>query len=106
MPKAAVLLPPVKKPATSHSQKPRRIICGTPSAAAHIAHLFRREDGDVVSPKQRKVTQAVFGQPLSPVQVVGRICADVRQRGLPAVLQYTEKLDKVKLSAETIRVSA
>src|SRR5262249_3672243 len=93
-----------KKPAAS--QRPRRIICGTPNAAAHLAHLFRKEDGDVVSPKHRKVTQAVFGQPLSPVQVVGRICADVRERGLPAVLKYTEQLDRVKLTPDTIRISA
>src|SRR5262245_66380152 len=92
-----------KKPAAN--QKPRRIICGTPNAAAHLSHLFRKEDGDVVSPKQRKITQAVFGQPLSPVQVVGRICADVRQRGLPAVIQYTDQLDRVKLTPDTIRVS-
>src|SRR5262249_45763205 len=90
------------KPTAHH--KPRRIICGTPSAAVQIASLFRKEDGDVVSPKQRKVTQAVFGQPLSPVQVVGRICAEVRERGLSAVLKYTEQLDKVRLTPDTIRV--
>src|SRR6185437_1883007 len=44
------------------------------------------------------------GEPLSPQQVVERICGDVRQRGLPAVLDYSAQIDKAELSAETIRV--
>jgi histidinol dehydrogenase len=48
----------------------------------------------------------VFGQPLSPAQVVERICTDVRARGLPAVLHYTEQFDRARLTEETVRVSA
>jgi histidinol dehydrogenase len=34
------------------------------------------------------------------------VCAEVRERGLPAVLHYTEQFDRVRLTSETIRVSA
>lgn len=61
--------------------------------------------GNVVSEAGRRRTIEVFGEPLSPVQVVERICADVRSRGLAAVLEYSAKLDGASLSAETLRVS-
>ena len=95
-----------KKPITK--AKFRRILCNNPNALSQLAVLrdqFRAE-GDVVSPRQRKQTIAVFGKPLSPVQVVERICMEVRNKGLPAVLHYTEAFDKVKLTPEMIRVSA
>jgi len=60
--------------------------------------------GNVVSEAGRRRTLEVFGEPLSPQQVVERICGDVRQRGLPAVLDYSAQIDKAELSAETIRV--
>lgn len=60
--------------------------------------------GNVVSPSGRQRTIDLFGEPLSPQQVVERICEDVRQNGLPAVLKYSEKLDRKKLNAQTIRV--
>ncbi len=62
--------------------------------------------GNVVSPEGRQRTIELFGEPLSPQQVVERICHDVRLQGLPAVLDYTRKLDRKELTAETIRVSA
>jgi histidinol dehydrogenase len=61
--------------------------------------------GDVVSEAGRKRTMEVFGEPLSPQQVVERICRDVRAHGLSAVLEYTAKLDKATVTAETLRVS-
>ena len=61
--------------------------------------------GNVVSEAGRKRTIEVFGEALSPEQVVERICEDVRQRGLAAVLEYSAKIDKAELSAETIRVT-
>lgn len=86
--------------------KIRRIDLTAPNSAAQLAKLrdqFRTE-GDVVSPASKKLTQAVFGEPLSPARAVERICNDVRDRGLPAVLQYTEQFDKVKLKPEMVRV--
>jgi histidinol dehydrogenase len=61
--------------------------------------------GNVVSEAGRRRTIEVFGEPLSPQQVVEKICADVQSEGLPAVLRYCEKLDQARLTAETIRVS-
>ncbi len=72
-----------------------------------IARLRRQlsPQGDVVSPKGRERTIAVFGEPLTPRQVVARICADVQERGRPALLDYTRKLDGADLNAETMRVA-
>ncbi len=61
--------------------------------------------GDVVSPAGRKRTQELFGEPLTPHQVVARICQDVVNDGLSAVVDYTRKLDQVDLRPETICVS-
>ncbi len=61
--------------------------------------------GNVVSTKGKELTQMVFGEPLSPLQVVERICNDVRVKGLEAVLHYTKKFDRVDLSLDTIRIS-
>ena len=62
--------------------------------------------GDIVSESGRQRTVELFGEPLSPQQVVERICSDVAQRGLPAVLDYTARLDGKKLAPEAIRVSS
>jgi histidinol dehydrogenase len=61
--------------------------------------------GDVVSPRGRERTIAAFGEPLSPQQVVERICADVMSRGLDAVLDYTAKLDGKRLAPSEVRVT-
>ena len=62
--------------------------------------------GDVVSEAGRQRTIELFGQPLTPQEVVARICADVQSGGLQSLLDYTTKLDGKKLSTETMRVSA
>lgn len=60
--------------------------------------------GDVVSQSGRQRTIEVFGQPLSPQQVVDRICGNVAQKGLAAVLDYTARIDKAQLTVDTVRV--
>jgi len=60
--------------------------------------------GDIVSQAGRQRTMEVFGEPLSPAQVVARICRDVDQQGLPAVLDYSARIDKAQLTPDTIRV--
>ena len=60
--------------------------------------------GDVVSEEGQQRTIEVFGEPLSPQQVVERICRDVRDQGVEAVLQYGRQLDGAELMAETLRV--
>ena len=60
--------------------------------------------GEVVSEASRQRTLAVFGAPLSPTEVVRRICREVQQEGVQAVLRYSEQLDGAQLSAEALRV--
>ncbi|HVX11796.1 MAG TPA: histidinol dehydrogenase [Pirellulales bacterium] len=60
--------------------------------------------GNVVSEAGRRKTVEVFGEPLSPVQVVERICREVRERGLTAVLDYSSRIDRAELTADTLRV--
>lgn len=60
--------------------------------------------GDVVSEAGRKLTIEVFGEALSPQQVVERICYEVRTDGLPALLRFCKSLDRAELTAESIRV--
>ena len=62
--------------------------------------------GNVVSEAGQRKTIEVFGEPLTPAQVVERICRDVRQKGLAAVLDYSARIDNAPLTAETIRVPA
>lgn len=85
----------------------RRIRFADPDGAERIAALLSQLSigGNVVSPRGRELTERVFGQPLTPVQVVERICEDVRVRGLAALLHYSEQLDGAKLTEETLRVS-
>jgi len=74
---------------------------------AALAELRRRLSprGDVVSEAGQRRTIEVFGEPLTPNQVVERICNDVAERGTAAVLEYTKKLDGADLTAATLRVS-
>lgn len=41
--------------------------------------------------------EAMFDEPLTPEQVVRKIIKDVREQGDKALIEYTEKIDKVKL---------
>lgn len=74
---------------------------------AALAELRRRlsPQGDVVSEAGQRRTMEVFGEPLTPNQVVDRICRDVATRGIGAVLEYTKKLDGAELTAATLRVA-
>jgi histidinol dehydrogenase len=60
--------------------------------------------GDIVSARSRAKTIEVFGEPLSPNQVVERICESVRAGGIEAVLQFTKQLDQTEVTSQTIRV--
>jgi histidinol dehydrogenase len=86
----------------------QRIDTSQPDAAQQIAALRKKlsPEGDVVSEAGRRKTIEVFGEPLSPVQTVERICTEVRSRGIEAVLDYTAKLDGATVSAATLRVTA
>src|SRR5436853_1977878 len=84
----------------------RRIDCKGADAAKQLAELRGQlsSHAEVISEKGRALTQKVFGEALPPARVVERVCQDVRQRGLPALLHYTEQFDQVRLDADTLRV--
>jgi histidinol dehydrogenase len=87
--------------------KIRQIDCSRDDAQVAIAELRRELSprGGVVSPEGKARTIAVFGEPLTPAQVVERICDDVEANGLAAVLDYTRRLDGMSLDERSIRVS-
>ncbi len=60
--------------------------------------------GDVVSEQGRQRTMETFGEPLSPQQVVDRICQDVRRDGVDGLLKYSRLLDKAELTLEQLIV--
>ncbi len=62
--------------------------------------------GDIVSPRGRELTVKVFGSPLTPSEVVEKICGDVRECGTEALLRYTAALDGADLTADQLRVPA
>jgi histidinol dehydrogenase len=62
--------------------------------------------GEVVSPAGRQRTIDVFGEPLTPRQVVERICGDVKAKGLDALLDYTRRIDGAAVSRESLFVDA
>jgi histidinol dehydrogenase len=87
--------------------KLKRIRLADSHAKQQLAKLRDQfsNQGEIISPASRKLTQAVFGEALSPVRAVERICNDVRDRGMSSVLHYTEQFDKVKLTPATVRVT-
>jgi histidinol dehydrogenase len=84
----------------------RRIDTRRDDIRAAMAELRKRlsPEGDIVSEAGRRRTIEVFGEPLAPVKVVERICADVKTRGLAALLDYSARIDRAELTAEKIRV--
>jgi histidinol dehydrogenase len=86
----------------------RRIDCARDDAQEAILDLRRQLSprGDVVSPQSRARTIAAFGEPLTPQQVVERICAEVQRRGVEAVLDFTARLDGARLRPSELRVSS
>ncbi len=85
-----------------------RIDLAAPDGRSRLDALRSRlvSQGDMVSPASRQRTIDVFGAPLTPRQVVERICADVRDRGLDALLEYTRRIDGVEVSPDTLVVTA
>ena len=61
-------------------------------------------DGSVVSARSQQLTLSLFGEPLSPQQVVERICREVREQGTQGVLKYARALDNPNISAGDLRV--
>jgi histidinol dehydrogenase len=85
----------------------RRITCGDPESARQLAGLriHLSAQGNVVSARGRELTEKVFGEPLPPLRVVERICADVQTRGREALFHYTEQFDRIRLTPDTLRIT-
>ena len=85
-----------------------RIDTRNQDAARQIRQLLDKlsPKGDVVSESGRQRTIDIFGEPLSPRQVVEKICGDVETDGLPALLDYSVKIDgwKETTDASGLRV--
>ncbi len=62
------------------------------TAKQGILKRIPMDDMDVPPSVQERIT-AMFGEPLTPTQVVDRILRDVRTRGDAALSEWTEKLD-------------
>ena len=62
------------------------------------AGILNRDNAlDVSVPEGlQKGIEGMFGERLTPEQVVRRILADVRQRGDTAVLEWTHRIDRVQ----------
>jgi histidinol dehydrogenase len=85
----------------------RRIRLGSPDAAAQLTRLRTQlsAHGNVVSARDRELTEKIFGEALPPLRVVERICEDVRKKGRDAVFHYTEQFDHIRLNADTLRLT-
>jgi histidinol dehydrogenase len=92
---------------SSAQQLCERIDLAAPDGRTRLDALRGKlvSQGDVISPAGRQRTIDVFGEPLSPRQVVERICGDVRSRGLESLLDYTRRIDRADVSRETLFVS-
>jgi len=84
-----------------------RITCRGDNARQLLSQLRKKLSprGDVVSEASRQRTIDLFGEALSPQEVVARICGDVARDGLSAVLAYTSQLDHRTLDQDRMRVS-
>ncbi|MDR2168749.1 MAG: histidinol dehydrogenase [Planctomycetaceae bacterium] len=80
---------------------------GSKLVRAEISVLRERlsSRGNIVSESGRLRTIEIFGEALSPQQVVERICNEVRAGGLSSLLDYSKRVDGVNLTAKTIRVT-
>jgi histidinol dehydrogenase len=63
--------------------------------------ILRRQAWDEIEAPQRLLDsiEAIFGERISPAEVVGRILADVRNQGDAAVVEWTQKIDRIDVPA-------
>ncbi len=60
--------------------------------------------GNIVSEEGKRRTIEIFGAPLTPAEVAETICRDVAEKGLPALLDYSKRIDRADLTADQLRV--
>ncbi|MBQ9371566.1 MAG: histidinol dehydrogenase [Thermoguttaceae bacterium] len=61
--------------------------------------------GNIVSESGKQRTIEIFGAPLTPAEVVAKICDDVAEKGLAALLDYSARIDRANLAPGELRVS-
>ena len=95
-------------PASSARQSCERIDLNSADGRQRLDALRAKlsSQGELVSPAGRQRTIDVFGEPLTPRQVVERICGDVKSKGLAALLDYTRRIDGATVSRESLFVDA
>jgi histidinol dehydrogenase len=83
-----------------------KLDASTPDFESQLTSLRSRlsPSGNVVSKRGQALTMQVFGEPLSPEQVVAHICRDVQSRRTEALLHYCEKLDGSNVAPDRLRV--
>jgi histidinol dehydrogenase len=83
-----------------------RLNANAPDFVNQLSSLRKKlsPDGSVVSKHSQALTQKLFGTPLSPQQVVERICTEVREHRTEAVLKYARALDNPDATRESLRV--
>ena len=69
-----------------------RLVLGFTAGQEALSRRLR-QDGDEASPALLEENRRLFGEPLTPRQVVTRILADVRAQGDTALRQYTRLLE-------------
>ena len=62
-------------------------------------------DGGMVSESSRRKTLEIFGEALTPLEVVRKILRDVRARGDEAISEYARKLDGATLPPKKFLVT-
>ena len=83
-----------------------RIIKSSEIGSKAVERLLTKKSFDEVelSPKIRAANQKIFGEDLSAIEIVRKIVSDVRKFGDKAVIDYTKKIDGVKLDNFTVEV--
>jgi len=85
----------------------RRIDLGKPGGKDELRFMMQAlgNQGNVVSARGRELTRKVFGEDLTPIQVVEKVCADVASKGIQAALHYTKQFDQAEINPASLRVS-
>ena len=100
------MMAPISNPTSSSRQSCERIDLNSADGRQRLDALRTTlaSQGELVSPAGRQRTIDVFGEPLTPRQVVERICGDVKSKGLAALLDYTRRIDNAAVTPESLFV--
>jgi histidinol dehydrogenase len=85
-----------------------KIVYAKDTTSEQLAELLRKPPFDqvILGEGANSKIKKVFGSELTALQVVEKIIQDVRLFGDEAVLQYTQNIDGINLTSETLEVTA